>query len=101
MDFEGFCETERGNTWLTAEDGCHYILIGLEVCEEDIEASQYLEISINPANYPALNVEQIEGYNESLAELTKEHYEGWFVRKWNLPVECSVGEDGCLLREGE
>ena len=95
--FENFSETERGNTYLVSDDGTnHLVIIGLRVEEDDCEMSQFLQISIIPENYPAVNVDEITIYLKDLANDIKEFNDGWYVRKWNLPFEAPVDESGCI-----
>jgi hypothetical protein len=89
---EDFVENERGNTWLMSDDDGHYILIGIEVDEDDIETSQYLEITLVPNNYPGFYIQTIQTYNSELLETIQDSFAGWDVRRWNLPVECPVDE---------
>ena len=102
MNFpEDFAESERGNTWLLGDNDNHYILIGLNVCNNDIEASHYLEISMVPDNYPGFTIETISIYNEELKKFIQDRYAGWAVRKWNLPFDAPVDEVGEIKEEDE
>jgi len=91
------CESERGNTWLTNEEGSHLILVGLNISEEDTELSQLIEISIQPENYPGFNMETINIYMKDLEHNIRDYNGGWFVRKWNLPFKAPVTEDGYII----
>jgi len=94
--FEGFSETERGNTYLTGGEGKVLILIGLNVNEDDTEISQFLSISIIPDNYPAVNVDEMKIYLKDLENDIKEYNDGWFVNKWNLPFDAPVNKAGYI-----
>jgi len=102
MDFdeltlEGLCESERGNTWLTNEEGNHLILVGLNINEDDSELSQLIQISIIPENYPGFNMDTINTYMADLKHDIQDYNEGWFVRKWNLPFKAPVTENGYII----
>jgi len=99
--FEGFSETERGNTYLVGGEGKTLILIGLNVDETDNEPSQFLSISIIPDNYPAVNVDEIKIYLKDLANDIKEYNDGWFICKWNLPFEPQVDKSGFIENDLE
>ena len=99
FDLDNFCESECGNTWLSSESGGNYILIGLNINDNDSETSQFLEISILPENYPGLNVCTVTEYVKNIVEHIQERYEGWVCRKWNLPIEAPINEDGEIVGE--
>jgi len=97
FDLDNFCESECGNTWLSSESGGNYILIGLNINDNDSETSQFLEISILPENYPGLNVCTVTEYVKNMIDHIQERYEGWNCRKWNLSVEVPVNENGEIV----
>jgi hypothetical protein len=73
-----FSETERGNVWLTTEDGTgHNIWIGLG-------NDNRLEIAIRVENYPGLNVATIKVTDAELAQHIRQHCGGMIVRKLNV-----------------
>jgi hypothetical protein len=98
---ENFVETERGNTWLMGDDDRHYILIGLDVDEDDNETSQYLELYLDPNNYPGFTMQPFHTYNEELKKVIQSDFIGWSVRRWNLPFDCPVDEVNEIVEEEE
>jgi len=88
----GWTDCERGNTWLTNGEGDHYALI-------DLDGNKRLEISINMANYPGLNVAIIDADDAKCAKHIMDRFGGWHVRKCNIPsVEV---EDGMIVSSDE
>ena len=73
----GWTECERGNVWLTNGEDDHYALI-------DLDGNIRLEISINQANYPGLNVAIIDGDDAKCAKHIVDRFGGWTVRKCNV-----------------
>jgi hypothetical protein len=87
----GLSLCERGNTWLTGDDGGHYALF-------DIGHAELLEVSITPDNYPGFSVTRIQKTEEELAAHIKEHFAGWYARKCHIDgVE--VDEGGQVIGE--
>ncbi len=73
-----FFETERGNVWLTTDDGTgHNIWI-------DLGQDNRLEISIRLENYPGLNVATVKSTDADLAQHILRHCGGMIVRKLNI-----------------
>jgi hypothetical protein len=73
----GWTDCERGNVWLTNGEGDHYALI-------DLEGNIRLEISINQANYPGLNVAITDSDDAKCAKHIMDRFGGWHVRKCNI-----------------
>jgi hypothetical protein len=98
--FDNLDETERGNTYL-ASDGSHILFIHLNVDFSDCELSQFLQVSVEPENYPSMKVETIYIYLKDLGEHIREHCNGWLVYKWNLPFPAPMTEEGRIDGEIE
>jgi hypothetical protein len=73
----GWTDCERRNVWLTNGEGDHYALI-------DLKGNVRLEISINMANYPGLNVAIIDADDAKCANRIMVRFGGWYVRKCNI-----------------
>lgn len=83
---EGICETERGNTLLTSEDGNMVAWI-------DLGDNKRLQITFEPDNYPALSVGALSLTDEELAKHIRTKCGGWYARKLNVEgVELANGE---------
>lgn len=80
-------ETERGNIWLTNEEGAcnHNVWIRLV-------GQKWLQIAIRPENYPGLAVNTITVTDAELAAHINKECGGMVVRKANL--------DGLQVRNG-
>lgn len=73
-------ETERGNIWLTNEEGAcnHNVWIRLH-------GQKWLQIAIRPENYPGLTVNTITITDAELTAHIHKTCDGMVVRKMNLP----------------
>lgn len=67
---------ERGNTWLT--NGENHVAWFRE------GKTTWLEIAINPQNYPGFEIQVIDSTEEELCQHIHEKCHGWYSRKCNI-----------------
>ena len=81
-----FCKnifSECGNTWLV--DGFRQYFLS------NLGEDNWLEITINPENYPGFMVHVITGTEEKMVAHIQKEWIGAFVRKCNLDGVCVSG----------
>jgi len=74
-----FYACERGNTWLAKED------TGNHVAWFKLDDDHFLEVAVEPSNYPGFKVAVIEKPEAGLAKHINEKCQGWLVKKCNVP----------------
>lgn len=74
----GFYECERGNIWLTTEEGEQH------VAWFRLSKDKWLEASVVPVNYPGFQVSIIASTYEELAAHINANCAGWVIRKLNI-----------------
>lgn len=73
-----FSENERGNTWLVTEEGDNHI------AWFKLDDNHFLEVAVEPYNYPGFKVNVIESTEAELAEHINTKCAGWLIRKCNV-----------------
>jgi hypothetical protein len=70
-------ETERGNLALSSEDGAEILWV--------VEGDRVtLEASVNPNNYPAWGIQEMDKPVSEIVQHINTNLGGWFVRKSNV-----------------
>jgi hypothetical protein len=86
-----FYACERGNIWLSSDDGKHIAWFG-------VGDSRWLQVSVVPHNYPGFQIASVIFTDEQLAAHIRRRCGGWRVNKLNLEGvkierDCVVGDD--------
>lgn len=86
-----FAETERGNNWLTTEDGLdHLFIVKLPV------PGHWLIQEIRHANYPGANISTAMATESQLVHWIEMWFAGWVIRRINISVPASWIESGSV-----
>lgn len=90
-DLLDICKSERGNIWLTTDEGeYHHCYIRLPDGPD-----RWLEISIRPCNYPGLLVQTVTITEAELTKHILKEFDGWIARK--MCLESVPLEDGYIV----
>lgn len=89
---QDFYACERGNTWLEQQG------TGNHVAWFKLDDGHFLEVAVEPANYPGFKVAVVAETEAGLARHINEKCQGWLVRKCN--TEGVKSENGCVAGEG-
>lgn len=73
---------ERGNTWLTGDDGNH--VAWFHEGETENGKQLWLEASVCPGNYPGFNVCVVEATEAEMCDHIHQKCNGWFVHRCNF-----------------
>ncbi|MEZ9708628.1 hypothetical protein AB4254_08110 [Vibrio breoganii] len=81
--FERMGGSERNNTFLIT-DCCSRFVFFSKVAE-----GAYFEFTMNPENYPSVEMGLVGITDEALVAHIYEHCDGWVLRKSPLDIKCS------------
>lgn len=86
---ENWMASERGNTWLSDDDGNHFAWFRV--------GGRFLEVSVTPGNSPGLWIRllpEVEG-EKDIARHINLNLQGWTVRRCNVEG-VNVGQDNMV-----